>query len=156
MAGDAVQRRPVTRTVAEVAENPLMLSFEGPWMPGTQSRRRGGAQGRQWPPFGEGVADRACVCQNLIGLADVSVVMAPETAGPVAVPDVVWIGGPVYFHRGKNIPVVNRKDGVDRLLDLSLLTLENVREMSCVILFDKLPHFFTDIFFSIVALNQGI
>ena len=103
-----------------------------------------------------GVANRAGTCENLAGLADMTIIMASKATGPVAVADVVRIGRPVYFHGGKYIPVVDSKDTVDGLINLSLLTFENIGEIFGVIFFDKLAYFFTYVVFSIVVFDQSI
>ena len=82
--------------------------------------------------------------------------MASKTAGPIAVADVVRIGCPVHLHGGKDIPVVNGKDTVDGLINLSLLTFENIGEMFGVIFSSRLAYFFPYVPLAVVVLDQGI
>ena len=102
------------------------------------------------------MANRAGACQNFAGLADMSIVMASKATGPVAVTDVVRIGRPIYLHGGKDIPVINGKDAVDRLIHLSLLTFENIGESFGVIFFNELAYFVTRILLPFVVLDQSI
>ena len=102
------------------------------------------------------MANRACTCQNFAGLTDMSIVMASKAAGPIAVTDVIRIARPVYLHGGKDIAVVNGKDGVDGLLDLSFLSFEHVRETLGVILFDKLANLITYFMLLFIVLDQSI
>ena len=125
-------------------------------MPGPQAGRRGAAQGSQGSPLRIGVTNGAGACQNFACLTDMAIVVASEATGPVAVADVVRVGRPVYLHGGKDIPVVNGKDTVDGLINLSLLTFENIGEMFGVIFFGKLAYFFTYVPLSIVVLDQSI
>ena len=99
------------------------------------------------------VAHRACAGEHFARLTYMAVVMTSEASGPVTVSDVVWIGRPVYHHGWKNIPVVNRNDGIGGLIDLSLLTFENIREMFGIILFDRLAYFVTELLLPIIVLN---
>ncbi len=103
-----------------------------------------------------GVTNGAGACQNFACLTDMPIIVASKAAGPIAVTDVVRISRPVYLHGGKDIPVVNGKDAVGGLIDLSLLTFENIGIMFGVIFLDKLAYFVTYVALSIVVLDQSI
>ena len=63
------------------------------------------------------MADRTVIGEYLSGLVHMLVIMAPEAAGPVAVPDVFRIRPPVHFHGGKDRTAVDvlrgRRGGFD-------------------------------------------
>ena len=102
------------------------------------------------------MADRTVVGEHLSRLVHMLVIMAPEAPGPVAVPDIVGIGCPVYLHCGKNVTIVDGKNSGDRLRDFGFLTLENIRVILGIIPFDEHTHFLLDLIGILVTFHQCI
>ena len=102
------------------------------------------------------MADRTVVGEHLSRLVHMLVIMASEAAGPVAVPDIVGIGRPVYLHCGKYVTIVDGENSVDRLRDFGFLTLEDIRVILGIIPFDEQTQFFLDLISILVIFHQCI
>jgi hypothetical protein len=156
MTGDAVKRWPVTCLVAEAAENRGVLSLQRPRMPGSQTNGCGCPKGGKWPTLRKSVANGAGARKDGAILVYVAIIVTSKTSGPVAVADIVGIGRPVYLHGRKDVSFINDTNRIDRLVNLSLLIFEDVREMFGVIPFNKLTDPFLRVLLIFVIFHQGI
>ena len=73
------------------------------------------------------MANGAGARKDFAVLAYVTIIMASETSGPVAVTNIVGIGRPVHFHGREDVSFVNGRNRIDRLVNLDFLILEDVR-----------------------------
>ncbi len=136
MTGDTVEGRSVSCAVALVTEDLGMLSFQWPGMPGLHAARAGGSQRKERAALGHRVADRTGTGKHLASRVCVPVIVAPETPGPVAMADVIWISRPVYIHGREDIPIVYFKDRIDRPLELLFLALDDLWIVLRVVVLD--------------------
>ena len=102
------------------------------------------------------MTNRARAGEHFARLTYMAVVMTSEASGPVTVSDVVWIGRPVNFHRGKDVSVVNGEDGIYGLFNLGFLILHNFRVVPGIISFDRLPDFFVDVLMIVILFYQCV
>lgn len=156
MTGNAVEGRPVTCPVAEVAEGRSVLSLQRPRMPGSQADGRRCPKGREWPTLRESVANGACARKDFALLAYMAIIMTSETSGPVAVTDIVGVGRPVHLHGREDVSFVNGKNRVDRLVNLGFLIFEDIRKVFGVVPFNKLTDPFLGALLILVIFHQSI
>ena len=156
MTRDAVEGRPVTCPVAEVAEGRSVLSLQRPRMPGSQADGRGCPEGREWPTLRESVANGAGARKDFALLAYMAIIMTSETSGPVAVTNIVGVGRPVHLHGREDISFVNCRNRIDRLVNLGFLILEDVWEVFGVVPFNKLTDSLLGVLLIFVIFHQGI
>ncbi len=92
MARGASIGRPIAGAVAEIAQYLAVFPFERQGMPRFFADHRHSAQRLEGATLRRGVADGAGADQCFARSRPVKTIVTPETAGPVAVPDVVRIG----------------------------------------------------------------
>jgi len=126
MAGDAVERWPVTRPVAKVAENFGVLPFERPWVPGLRAGGTCSPKRQERPTLRHGMTNWTGTGKHPTAFVYMTIVVAPKTSGPVSMTYIVGIGCPVDLHGWENIPVIDGEDGVDRLVELGFLFLKDL------------------------------
>jgi hypothetical protein len=102
------------------------------------------------------MADRAGTGQDLARLVCMAIVMATKTPGPVTMTDVVGIGCPIDLHAWKDIPVEDDGYGLNRLIDLGLLLLEDIRIILSIVRFNRLPDGFAYVLLVIVFFYQSV
>ena len=121
MAGDAIEWRPISCTMAKVAKNLGMFSFQRPGVPGFLAGGQGGPERKERSTLRDGVTDRARIRERFTSLIHMLLIMASKTAGPIAVADIIGIGHPVHLHRRKDISLINVNNGFNSLANLSFL-----------------------------------
>jgi hypothetical protein len=102
------------------------------------------------------VANGAGARKDFALLAYMAIIMTSETSRPVAVTDIVGVGRPVHFHGREDVPIVNCRNRIDRLVNLGFLIFEDVREVFGVIPFNKLTDSLFRAVLILVIFHQGI
>jgi hypothetical protein len=102
------------------------------------------------------MANRAGTGQHPAGLVCMAIVVATKTAWPITMTDVVGIGCPVDLHAWKDIPAIDYGDGLNRLVDLGLLLLEDARIILSIVRFNRLPDGFAYVLLVIVFFYQCV